>query len=47
MPELLEKYSQENLLYRDEEFTQQAESFIGKIAIDKRSKYQNLFVFYL
>jgi len=36
MPELLEKYSQASLYYRDEEFTQQAEMFITKIASDKK-----------
>jgi len=36
LPELLEKYSQDNLQYRDEEFTQQAETFITKIAADKK-----------
>jgi len=38
LPELLEKYSQDNLQYRDEEFTQQAEIFVTKIAGDKKSK---------
>jgi len=36
LPDLLEKYSQDNLQYRDEEFTQQAETFITKIAADKK-----------
>lgn len=36
MPELLEKYSHDNLQYRDEDFTQQAEMFITKIAADKK-----------
>lgn len=38
MPELLEQYTQANLYYRDEEFSQQAETFITKIAQDKKSK---------
>ena len=37
MPDLIEKYTQDNLQYRDEEFTQQAEIFITKIAADKKS----------
>ena len=36
MPDLLDAYSQANLYYRDEEFTQQSESFITKIATDKK-----------
>jgi len=36
MPDLIEKYTQDNLQYRDEEFTQQAEIFITKIAADKK-----------
>jgi hypothetical protein len=38
MPELLEKYSQASVRFRDEEFTQQSELFITKIAQDKKSK---------
>jgi len=36
MPELLEKYSQASVRFRDEEFTQQSELFITKIAQDKK-----------
>jgi hypothetical protein len=34
--DLLDQYSRANLRFRDEEFTQQAESFIMKIAMDKK-----------
>jgi hypothetical protein len=36
VPELLAKYNQANVRYREEDFTQQAEAFITKIASDKR-----------
>lgn len=36
LPELLQSYAQDNLKYRDEEFTQQADNFITKIATSKK-----------
>jgi len=42
MPQLLDGYSQANLYYRDEEFSQQADQFLTKIAMDRKSKsYQS------
>ncbi len=38
MQELMKKYSKENLYYRSEEFSQQAETFITRMASDKKSK---------
>jgi len=36
MPQLLDMYSQANLYYRDEEFSQQADQFLTKIAMDRK-----------
>ena len=46
MPELLEKYKEVSSQYRDEEFSQQACSFIAKIAGDDTSNFfiKNTFV---
>ena len=38
MGRLMQKYSRQNLFYRSEEFTQQAELFVSRITSDKRSK---------
>lgn len=37
MAELLDKYTQANLFYRDEEFSQQADLFLTKIAMERKS----------
>jgi len=37
MPQLLERYSQANLYYRDEEFSQQADLFLTKLAMERKS----------
>lgn len=36
LPELLQKYAEANLKYRDEEFTQQGDNFLTKIAASKK-----------
>lgn len=37
LPELLQRYADANLKYRDEEFTQQADNFLTRIAASKKS----------
>lgn len=39
----LDEYNKASLIYRDEEFSQQADSFLTKIACDKKSK-QTFFI---
>jgi len=36
LPELLQKYAEDNVNYRDEEFTQQADNFITRISASKK-----------
>jgi len=36
MPQFLERYKEANLFYRDEEFSQQADHFLTKIAMDRK-----------
>ena len=38
LPQLLEKYKEATLFYRDEQFSQQADHFLTKIAADRKSK---------
>ena len=37
LPELLQRYADDNVKYRDEEFTQQADNFLTRIAASKKS----------
>jgi hypothetical protein len=36
LPELLQRYADDNVKYRDEEFTQQADNFLTRIAASKK-----------
>lgn len=50
LPELLQRYADDNVKYRDEEFTQQADNFLTRIAASKkipkelRAKYPLYFI---